>query len=114
MDFIINNWYLIIAALAVIIFIAYKIYVFLQKDNSEKIFKIKNWLLSAVILAEKQFGSKTGALKLSWVYQKFCTEIPWLAKVITFEQFSKLVDEALETMKLLLNVNPEIKKVVED
>ena len=63
-------------------------------------------------MAEKELGGGTGKLKLRYVYDLFLTKFNWLAKVITFEQFSDLVDEALEEMKRLLESNNAVKEIV--
>ena len=65
-------------------------------------------------MAEKELGGGTGKLKLRYVYDLFLTKFSWLAKIISFEQFSELVDEALEEMKLLLNTNEQIAAIVEN
>lgn len=75
--------------------------------------QIKSWLLQAVLLAEQRFGGKTGKLKLSYVYDQFLKTFPWLAKTLTFDSFSTLVDEALETMRDLLKNNNAIAAIVE-
>ena len=36
----------------------------------------------------------------------------WLAKVITFDMFSMMVDEALEQMKSMLEENEAVQKLV--
>ena len=63
-------------------------------------------------MAEKELGGGTGKLKLRYVYDLFLTKFNWLAKVISFEQFSDLVDEALEEMKRLLESNNAVKEIV--
>ena len=42
----------------------------------------------------------------------FLTKFPWLAPVITFEQFSGLVDDALEEMRKLLEDNKAVQQLV--
>lgn len=68
------------------------------KDNTkeENLKMVKSWLLSVIINAEKIYGGKTGKVKLSYVYGLFIEKFPKLAKVITFETFSALVDEILK------------------
>ena len=63
--------------------------------------------------AEKELGGKTGKLKLRMVYDMFLTKFSWLAKIISFEQFSKLVDDSLEIFKEMLKSNKAVKKIVE-
>lgn len=57
---------------------------------------IKSWLLSVIVNAEKVYGGKTGKVKLSYVYGLFIEKFPKLAKIISFETFSTLVDEVLK------------------
>lgn len=41
-------------------------------------------------------------MKLSVVYSTFVKTFPWLAKIISFDLFSDLVDEALENLSEIL------------
>lgn len=66
------------------------------KNDKEK---CKEWLLGVVSEAERQFGSKTGALKLRYVYDKFLIAFPFLSHFVDFSEFSDMVDVALEWMK---------------
>lgn len=75
--------------------------------------KIKKWLLYAVTKAEAELGSGTGELKLRHVYDLFLTRFPMLSKFLSFELFSKWVDEALESMKEMLNRNVDVKGLVD-
>lgn len=113
-EFLIANWYIIIALIGVVIVIATCIYKFIGLPTKEQIIKIKMWLLQAVILAEKELGSGTGQLKLSVVYDKFMSKFPNTAKIITFEMFSELVDKALDEMKELFDTNDQIKAIGEN
>ena len=68
------------------------------------IFGVKNakeWLLFAVIEAEKQLGSDTGAIKLRVVYDQFLEKFPVLRMWVSFNLFSKMVDKALDKMQTL-------------
>ena len=67
--------------------------------------KAKKWLLLACLEAEKEFGSKTGVIKLRYVYDMFLATFPLLSKFVSFEQFSDMVTAALEEMKHLINTN---------
>lgn len=112
MNWIINNWSLLVVVIASIyIGVVYFKNVY-SMPTDEQIQKIKEWLLYAVTLAEKEFGEKTGQLKLRFVYDLFVTKFPAVANVISFEKFSLLVDEALEEMKRQINTNKAIKNYV--
>ena len=93
MEFIIENWRIIVAALPAA--------------------AVKEWLLWAVTEAEKDLGGGTGKLKLRQVYDLFVTRFPWLAKLVSFELFSDMVDEALEQMREMLDTNEAVKAFVE-
>lgn len=113
MNWLVNNWYYI--ALALVIICGAVIYVinFVRLPKSKRYELIQGWLLQAVLLAEREFGSNTGKLKLSFVYDKFCERFPWLVKVIPFALFSAYVDDALTLMRELIANNKSIASVVE-
>lgn len=52
-------------------------------------------------------------LKLRFVYDLFVTKFPWIAKVLTFDKFSALVDDALDEMRNLLEKSPGLIEAVE-
>lgn len=58
-------------------------------------------------------AAELGRLKLRQVYDLFVTRFPWLAKMISFDMFSGLVDEALEEMRSMLDSNQAVKAFVE-
>ena len=58
--------------------------------------------MQAVAEAERCLGSETGQMKLSVVYSTFVKTFPWLAKIISFDLFADLVDEALENLSKIL------------
>ena len=81
-------------------------------DKKRRIEVLKEWLLLAVIQAEKELGGGTGQVKLRFVYDLFLTKFTWLSKMISFEAFSLLVDEALDKMRDMLNSNAELQEYV--
>lgn len=113
MDFIIENWYMFVIAICVIAAIIFAVVKFCKKSGKEKYEQIRGWLLQAVILAEQKYGAGTGRMKLSVVYDSFCTALPWIAKVISFEQFSEYVDEALDEAKRILGSNNSMAALAE-
>ena len=62
--------------------------------------------------SEKELGGGTGQIKLRYVYDMFVTRFAWLARVISFEAFSMMVDEALERMKKMLESNKAMQMLV--
>lgn len=113
MDFIFNNWYSIAVVLVFIGGGVMAVIRFMGLTKNQRYESIRGWLLQAVLMAEREFGSGTGRLKLSSVYAEFCKQLPWLAKVVPFETFSGYVDKALDEMKDILNKNAAIASVVE-
>ena len=113
MKWIVDNWsFLVVLACAVGVVIVY-INKFVHIPNNEQLAKLKQWLLFAVIEAEKQYQGGTGVLKLRAVYNEFCKVFPSLVPIVSFALFSELVDEALEQMKHLLETNMDITYYVE-
>ena len=112
-DIVVNYGVVIFAALCALVVLIFAIIAFIKKPRAEQIAKLKEWLLWAVVKAEKEFGRETGVIKLRYVYDLFIVTFPALAKLISFETFSKLVDDALEKMETLLTTNPKIKNLVE-
>ena len=102
MKFLYDNWSLLVVIFGV------AVYFLLNGKES-----VKNFLLYAVVLAERELGEKTGRLKLSMVYEMFVTKYPILAKVIPFSIFSAWVDVVLQEMRNILESNENAKKFVE-
>ena len=113
-DFLANNWYLLIASVAVIAVAAYSVYVFIKLPRSTQLDKVQQWLLWAVAQAQRALGSGTGQLKLRYVYDMFVGRFPAFARLITFEAFSILVDNALERFNELLSTNKMVQAYIED
>lgn len=82
----------------------------LSKEKQQQI--IKEWLLLAVVRAEKELGDGTGQLKLRFVYDLFLDKFKVISYIISFEQFSKLVDESLEIMRIMISNNKKIEDYV--
>ena len=114
MEFLIENWPFIIVAVAIIMAVIAAIVVFFTSGKQEQVQKVKEWLLYATTLAEKELGGGTGKLKLRAVYDMFVVKFPWLVRVISFDYFGELVDEALIEMRSLLDTNENIKDYVEN
>ena len=85
---------------------------FFKQSKEKQIALVKEWLLLAVIEAEKKLGEGVGAVKLRYVYDLFLERFKFLSKVITFEEFSALVDEVLETMKFMIQNNKNVKDYI--
>ena len=112
MDFFINNWYVMVAAIVVLAGGGYSVYIFIKKPSAEQLKSLKEWTLWAVTKAEKELGSGTGKLKLRYVYDMFITKFPWLRNAVSFEMVSMMVDDALEEMRTMLESNKAVKDFV--
>lgn len=105
--------WVIFAAIVCLVVVMVAVLRFIRKPRPEQIAKVKEWLLLAVMEAEKKFGEDTGVLKLRFVYDLFVTKFPWIAKVLTFDRFSALVDNALDEMRNLLEKSPGLIEAME-
>lgn len=109
MEFIINYWYIIVAAIAALVVAGVAIYRYFGLPSDAQLAKVREWLLWAVTEAEKELGGGTGKLKLRQVYDLFVTRFPWLARIVPFDLFSSMVDDALEDMREMLKTNQAVK-----
>ncbi len=98
MKWIVDNWSLLVVIIGIVG------YVLLSGKKS-----IKDWLLYAVFMAEQEWGSGTGKLKLRTVYDMFVARYPIISKVLPFSVFSLWVDEALKEMRKILYENLDIR-----
>lgn len=112
MEWLINNWYLIVAAGAVIVAAVFAVRKFLGLPTDQQIENLKEWLKWAVTEAEKELGSGTGQLKLRRVYDLALAKFPWIARIVPFEEFSMWVDEALIWLGKQLESNKAITNMV--
>lgn len=104
-----NNILLIIIALLILCIC---IYFFLNLSKEKQMQIIKEWLLLAVIRAEKELGGGTGQIKLRFVYDLFLDKFKVISYIISFDQFSKLVDESLDIMKTMISNNKNIENYI--
>lgn len=112
MNFIAEHWYQIVLLILTCVLLGLHIYKFLKAPKEEQIKAVKEWLKYAVALAEAEFGSGTGQLKLRSVYDMFITKFPAVAKIVPFEVFSAYVDEALEWLNIQLENNNSIATLI--
>lgn len=102
----------VIAIIFLVACFGFIIYKFFQLSKEQQVSKVKEWLLFAVVEAEKHLGSGTGKIKLRFVYDMFVSKFKYLSLVISFEQFSLLVDEALEEMKNIAKNNTSVSNYI--
>ena len=112
MEFIVDNWGIIIAVLAAFAAVVIAVCNFAKLPRKEQLDKVREWLVWACTIAEQELGSGTGQLKLRQVYDLFLVRFPWLARAITFAAFSALVDEALVTVRKMLEQNKAVQELV--
>lgn len=112
MEWFMENWYVIVAILAGIAALVGAVIAFFKLPVAAQKDRIRQWLLWAVSLAEQKFGGGTGQLKLREVYDKFITKFPFISKIISFQTFSNLVDDALVDMKEMLDKNDNINDII--
>lgn len=72
----------------------------------------KDWLVWAVIEAEQLLGSKTGQMKLRYVYDLAIRHFPVIAKLLPFSVFAILVEKALEVMNSMIQENKSIAEAI--
>lgn len=108
----IDNWATIVGLLIIVLGAVVVGSRFVNKDKEQKIEAIREWLKYGVTVTEKALGSGTGELKLRMLYSMLTSQFPYAAKLVSFEQFSKLVDEALVWMRHQLENNPNTRAVV--
>ena len=112
-ELIIKNMGLIIGTIILIALVGLTIKEFIELGKEKQLEKVREWLLYACIMAEKKLGGGTGQVKLRYVYDLFVEKFSFLKLLVTFEQFSEMVDEALVKMREMLEKNPNVAMFVE-
>ena len=112
-ELIIKNIGLIIGTIILIALVGLTIKEFIELGKEKQLEKVREWLLYACIMAEKKLGGGTGQVKLRYVYDLFVEKFSFLKLLVTFEQFSEMVDEALVKMREMLEKNPNVAMLVE-
>ena len=107
-----DNIIIIITVFTIIMIAFISIYQFCKLEKAKQLEMVQQWLLLAVIEAEKALGNGTGQLKLRFVYDMFLTKFKFLSKLISFEQFSILVDQALDVMRTMISNNKQIQDYI--
>lgn len=112
MEFVSGKFTLILFSVTAIIAGAVFAICFFKSSREEQMKKIREWLVYATTIAEKELGCGTGQLKLRQVYDMFVSKFNWMAKIISFDKFSNLVDDALSDMNKLLATNTAVNAFV--
>ena len=103
----------IILALVIVAIVCILIAWFLKLGKERQLKVITEWLLLAVIKAEKELGDGTGQVKLRFVYDLFIDKFRFASMFISFNQFSALVDSALIIMKEMISNNDQVKNYID-
>ena len=111
--FLFDNWYLLITAGTMVLMTILVALNLAKLPRKKQIEKAKEWLLWAVIAAEKELGSGTGALKLRKVYDMFVQRFPMIAVAVSFDTFEQWVDAALAEMQRLIADEQAISNFLE-
>lgn len=69
---------------------------FFKQTREKQVAIFKEWLRFSVVNTEQLIGSTPGQLKLRYLYNVAYDKFPKVIKYISFEDFSKYVDEALQ------------------
>lgn len=114
MEWLVNNWYIVFAAIVVVVMGVVVCVKFFKLPTAEQIKAVKEWLVYCVMVCEKELGTKTGKEKLRMAYDMFLSKFTWLAKIVPFDTFSNWVDEALIEFKKMLESNAQLQNYVEE
>lgn len=124
MQWLMDNWTLLASLIAAVALAGIKVknYLAMTAEEQEKAKKeardrlvraVSDWLLNAVIEAERDLGSGTGKLKIRAVYERALKVFgPELAQIITLEQLDELAQKPLEEMRKLLESNCNVSRYV--
>lgn len=108
-----DNWAILVAMICGIAFVTAMVVRFMSMPSAKQIENVKEWLRYAVIECEKELGSKTGSAKLHMCYDLAVKQFSWIAVYVSFDDFSKWVDDALVWMRKQLESNEAVMKYVE-
>lgn len=114
MEWLIENWFLIVALLSCVAVAICFVVRFLGMPTEKQKKKVREWMIWACIKAEKNLQSKKGKLKLREVYNMFCAvpAFKWVAIIISFEEFEEWLDDALIEAKQMLISNKTLAEYV--
>lgn len=95
MTLLLTNWKLILLLIVLVTAIVFAVKRFFAEPSQKRQELILMWLIQAVELAESLYGSKTGSIKLSFVYKMFIERFGILGSLVSQKVFESLVDKAL-------------------
>lgn len=112
-EFLLKYGNLILVLVILVVALVAAIINFFKLPPKQRLKNVKEWLLLVVMQAEQIYGGGTGVIKLRYAYEEFITKFPDLAKILPFEKFSEMVDDALDTLEELIEDNPKLASIVE-
>lgn len=105
---VIENWVIFVIAFVLVLFTVYVVLRFLKLTPQQQLDKVKTALLYMVTEAERELKSKTGRVKRSMVWEWLVERFPIISLFITEEKYDKLLDQALEEFKKMLENNDSL------
>ena len=105
---ILENWVYFFILLILGLLTVYAILRFMKLTPKQQLEKVKVALLYMVTEAEKELKSKTGRIKRSMVWEWLVERFPIVTLFITEEQYDKLLDQALEDFRKMLESNTSL------
>lgn len=114
MSWLINNSDVIVGVVALLFVIIVTVIKFLLMSRDKQIEKVKEWLLYACVEAEKSLGNQTGEIKIRYVYNEFIEKFKFVSMFLSFEDFSDLVDDSLNTVEDMLDTNKNLKDYIDN
>lgn len=113
LEFIVNYWYLIVTAIAMVIVAISFVIDFIKKSPKERLECVKQWAVYACAMAEAHLGSNTGQMKMKETYDMFLAKFPSLAQQISYETYKNIAEQALLELKEMLKTNPNTQNVID-
>lgn len=105
---IIENWLIFVIVLILVLFAVYAVLRLLKLTPQQQLGKVKTALLYMVTEAEKELKSKTGRVKRSMVWEWLVERFPIISLFITEEKYDKLLDQALDEFRKMLEDNDSL------
>ena len=105
---ILENWVYFFILLILGLLTVYAILRFMKLTPKQQLEKVKVALLYMVTEAEKELKSKTGRIKRSMVWEWLVERFPIVTLFITEGQYDKLLDQALEDFRKMLESNTSL------
>lgn len=95
MEWLCENWALLIAFICVGAVVGVYIYKFFELPTGRKMQLFRETLYQLVVKAEKEFGSGKGKEKLEYVYSAIKKQFPFITMFMDLDTFEVMVKGAL-------------------